>query len=248
MIALSKTNKDIMIDLWGNAIYDHYFERSNENLITATNISEPENMPVSYLFRDYGSMPELEKTALGFCSGNVLDVGCGAGSHALFLQDNRRLETTAVDVSEKAVEICKLRGLRNAVVADIFEFSPNKKFDTILLLMNGTGICGNLDKLDDFLLKLTTLMTESGQILVESSDLQYMYKKKDLNLLHKGGKYYGELRFSMSYKGRQSPDFNWLYVDFETLKIHSAKFDLICTKVFEGNDDEFLARIVLKNM
>ena len=132
-----------MKDLFGKAIYDFQTNNSPEDIITETSISEEDEMSIEYLFRSYNEMPKLEQKALQLAHGKTLDVGCGAGSHSLSLQNDRNLDVTSIDISEKAIETCKLRGLRNAHVQNILDFE-GEKFDTIILLMNGTGIFGNL--------------------------------------------------------------------------------------------------------
>ena len=127
-----------MKDLMGRAIWDYYYQENSEDLQTETSISELDDLPVSYLFRDYQEMNALEKKALDLSFGKVLDVGSGAGSHSLYLQNERKLEVTALDISPKSIEVCKARGVKNAICEDLLQFSE-KNFDTVLLLMNGTG-------------------------------------------------------------------------------------------------------------
>ena len=141
-----------MKDLFGKAILDFKTNNSPEDLITETNISESDEMSVSYLFRNYEEMPKIEQIALQLSKGKVLDVGCGAGSHSLYLQE-KSFDVTAIDISENAIKTCHLRGLKNAKIKNILELE-NEKFDTILLLMNGTGIFGTLEKTPQFLQKL----------------------------------------------------------------------------------------------
>jgi 2-polyprenyl-3-methyl-5-hydroxy-6-metoxy-1,4-benzoquinol methylase len=90
-----------MKDLFGKAILDYQTNNSPEDLITETSISEADEMSVAYLFRDFKDMPKLEQKALQLAKGKVLDVGCGAGSHALYLQE-KGLDVTAIDISENA--------------------------------------------------------------------------------------------------------------------------------------------------
>ena len=132
-----------MKDLFGKAILDYETGNSPEDLITETSISDADEMSVAYLFRDYKSMPRIEQKALQLSKGKVLDVGCGAGSHTLYLQNERGLDITAIDISPSAIEACKLRGVKKAMVTDVMQME-GQKFDTILLLMNGTGIFGRL--------------------------------------------------------------------------------------------------------
>ena len=128
-----------MKDLFGKAILDFQTNNSPEDLITETTISEEDEMSVAYLFRSYDEMPNLEQKALQLAKGRILDVGCGAGSHSLTLQNDRNLDVTSIDISANAIQACALRGLKNPKVQDVMTLE-NEKFDTVLLLMNGAGM------------------------------------------------------------------------------------------------------------
>ena len=166
-----------MKDLFGKAILDYQTNNSPEDLITETSISEADEMSVAYLFRSYAEMPKLEQKALQLANGKVLDVGCGAGSHALYLQE-KGFDVSAIDISANAIKACELRGLKKAKVQDIMQLE-GYKFDTILLLMNGAGMCGKLKNIPNFLQKLKALLTDEGQILVDSSDIIYMFDEDE---------------------------------------------------------------------
>ena len=201
-----------MKDLMGRAIWDYYYQENSEDLQTETSISELDDLPVSYLFRDYQEMNALEKKALDLSFGKVLDVGSGAGSHSLYLQNERKLEVTALDISPKSIEICKARGVKNAICEDLLQFSE-KDFDTILLLMNGTGIFQSLEHIDQYLQKLKSLVAENGQILIDSTDILYMYDQdEDGGVLVPATGYYGELDYYLHYKGESELPMKWLYL------------------------------------
>ncbi|MCM0665949.1 class I SAM-dependent methyltransferase [Flavobacterium tyrosinilyticum] len=235
-----------MKDLFGKAIFDFYTKNSPEDIITETSISEEDEMSVEYLFRSYNEMPKIEQKALQLAKGKILDVGCGAGSHALSLQNERSLDVTAIDISEKAIETCRLRGIKNAKVENILDFD-GEKFDTILLLMNGTGIFGQLKNCNSYLTKLKSLLNPGGQILIDSSDIIYMFDEDE-----DGGKwipsendYYGELVFNISYKGEKEEPFDWLYLDYNTLQNAAIANDLNCELVLEGEHYDYLARLTI---
>ncbi|MEO0060040.1 MAG: hypothetical protein RLZZ312_1687 [Bacteroidota bacterium] len=236
-----------MKDLFGQAIYDYQTKNHPKNIITSTNISDDDQMNVSYLFRNFEQMPIIEQTALDLSFGKVLDVGCGAGSHSLYLQNIKNLEKTAIDISTNAIKTCELRGLENCFVKNIFDLDPHEfgTFNTILLLMNGTGICGQLRNLNQFLQQLKVLLTTDGQILIDSSDIIYMFDEDEVDkiLSKKTTDYYGELTFNISYKNQKEDPFYWLYLDFETLKNACVANDLNCEKIFEGKNHDYLARI-----
>ena len=233
-----------MKDLFGTAILDFQTNNFPQDLITETTISEEDEMSVAYLFRDFSGMPILEQKALLLAKGKVLDVGCGAGSHSLYLQNEKKLAVTAIDISEKAVEACKLRGVSNVKVEDLLHFETDEKFDTIILLMNGTGIFGKLENVPNYLQKLKSLLAENGQILIDSSDIIYMFDEdEDGGKWISGDAYYGELEFTISYKGQKEAPFPWLYLDYNTLQNAAVANGFFCEMVLEGDHFDYLAKL-----
>ena len=232
-----------MKDLFGEAILDFQTNNNPQALITETTISEPDEMEVAYLFRNFDQMPAIEQRALQLCKGAILDVGCGAGSHSLYLQQ-QNLDVTAIDISSKAIETCLLRGVINPIVQNILEVEG--KFDTLLLLMNGTGIFGTLNQTDLYLNKLKNLLNPNGQILIDSSDIIYMFDEDE-----DGGKwipsdtYYGELEFTITYKNEKEVPFPWLYLDYNTLQNAAFANGLKCELISEGEHFDYLARLFL---
>lgn len=235
-----------MKDLFGKAILDYQLNNAPEDLITETSISEADEMSVAYLFRDYKEMPKLEKKALQLCKGKILDVGCGAGSHALYLQEEKKLDVTAIDISTKAIEACLLRGVQNAKVQNILDIESAEKYDIILLLMNGTGIFEKLERISTYLQKLKSLLNEGGQILIDSSDIIYMYDQDEDGAYEiPANGYYGELTFTIQYKGETEDPFPWLYLDYNTLQNAAHANGLNCELIIEGKHFDYLAKLTL---
>ncbi|ASK28596.1 SAM-dependent methyltransferase [Chryseobacterium sp. T16E-39] len=234
-----------MKDLMGKAIWDYYHNENSEDLQTETSISELDELPVDYLFRDFEEMNGLEQKALELSHGKVLDIGAGAGSHALYLQNERNLDVVALDISPKSVEVCQLRGIKNAVCQNILDFS-GETFDTILLLMNGTGIFGSLEEIDSYLQKLQSLLNDKGQILIDSTDILYMFDRdEDGGVYIPAEGYYGELDYIVHYKGESEDPIKWLYLDFNTLQnaVHSNGFAI---EMVMQDEDAYLARLTKK--
>jgi SAM-dependent methyltransferase len=238
-----------MKDLFGKAILNYQTNNSPEDLITETSISDEDEMSVSYLFRSFAEMPILEQKAMQLSKGKILDVGCGAGSHSLYLQKERNLEVTAIDISKNAVTACKLRGLQNVKVQNIIDMetdNPSNKFDTILLLMNGTGIFGTLKNTSQFLQKLKSLLNPNGQILIDSSDIIYMFDEDDEGAYAiPADGYYGELKFTVTYKGEKENSFPWLYLDYNTLQNAANDNGLRCNLILEGEHYDYLAKLFI---
>lgn len=230
-----------MKDLFGKAMLDYQNGNYTEDLITSTSISDEDVLPLPYLFRSYAEMPKLEQKALQLAKGSVLDVGSGAGSHSLYLQ-NKGLHVKAIDLSKGAIEVAKLRGVLNAEVKDVL--NETQTFDTILLLMNGTGVFQKLSKTSKYLKHLKSLLNTNGQILVDSSDIRYMFEDDDGGFwIDANAKYYGELDYFLSYKGEDETPFKMLYLDIDTLKTACETVGLTCELVMEGDHYDYLARL-----
>jgi len=233
-----------MKDLFGIALLDYQSGNYTEDLITSTSISDYDVLPLPYLFRGFNGMPKIEQKALQLAEGTVLDVGCGAGSHSLYLHD-KGLFVKAIDISGGAIDVCKQRGVVNAEVKAVLDVTET--FDTLLLLMNGTGIFQTLDNTLMYLNHLKTLLKPHGQILIDSSDIKYMYQDDDGGIWYDAhSNYYGELDYFLSYKGQEEMPFKMLYLDFDTLKTACITADLECELIAEGKHYDYLARLSLR--
>jgi len=209
--------------------------------MTWTNISNKDVLPLAYLFRSFKDMPKLEQVALSLCVGKVLDVGCGAGNHCLYLQD-KGLDIKGIDVSQGAIEVCELRGVSHSEHIDVLKVK--NPFDTLLLLMNGTGIFQSLENTPPFLAHLKSILNPNGQILIDSTDILYMYQDEHGDLEEDlPNRYYGELDYFFSYKGEEEYGMKWLYLDFNTLKALADNVGLACGLIYEGENSEYLAQL-----
>ncbi|GAA4292318.1 class I SAM-dependent methyltransferase [Aestuariibaculum suncheonense] len=231
-----------MKDLFGKALLDFQNGNYTEDIITSTSISDEDELPIPYLFRSYNEMPKLEQKALQLTQGRTLDVGCGAGGHSLYLQD-KGIYIKAIDISKGAIEVVKQRGVLQAEVKDILD--ETETFDTILLLMNGTGIFQEASQVSKYLTHLKSLLNPNGQILIDSSDIKYMYEDEEDGgfWIDTNAEYYGELDYFLTYKGEEEDAMKWLYLDFENLKMTCESVGLSCELVLEGEHFDYLARL-----
>ena len=232
-------------DIFGKALLDYFEGNYTEDIITWTNISTEDQLPLSYLFRDFKDMPQLEKKALKLATGKTLDVGCGAGSHSVWLQ-KKGIDVTAIDSSLGAIKTSSKRGVLSAEHVELLNFNSSY-FNTILLLMNGTGIFKELTQVKTYLNHLKALLHKDGQILIDSSDIKYMYDDNDLKTNPEANtRYYGELDYHISYKGITETPMKWLYLDFETLQEACLSVGLKCKRIIDGNHFDYLAQLTLR--
>ena len=237
--SLLSSTKDPM----GTAIADYYKQGKAAKLRVFSSQFEADEIPVAQLFRSYEQMPPLEQKALQLAQGKILDCGAGSGCHALALQAMGK-EVQAIDISPLSVETMRLRGVKQAYQVNLFDENYVEQFDTILLLMNGSGIIGKLANMSAFFNKMKQLLTPDGCIYMDSSDLRYLFEDEDGSfLIDLADDYYGEIDFQMQYKQIKGEPFDWLYIDFQTLSLYAAQNGFTAELIQEGEHYDYLARL-----
>lgn len=233
-------------DPMGTAIADYYKRHKAERLRVFSSQFDEDEIPVKELFRMEKQMPLLERTALQLATGKILDVGAGSGCHSLALQEAGK-DVHAIDISPLSVEVMQQRGVRHATLLNLFDEHFQETYDTILMLMNGSGIIGKLENLPAFFKRMKQLLQPSGCIFMDSSDLRYLFEEEDGSfVIDLAGDYYGEIDFQMQYKDILGESFDWLYIDFQTLSLYAAENGFQAELVKEGKHYDYLAKLTLK--
>lgn len=233
-------------DPMGAAIADYFAKGRAAKLRVFSSQFEEDEIPTKQLFRTFDEMPALEQEALRLASGKILDCGAGSGCHALVLQEMGK-EVEAIDISPLSVEIMQKRGVRHAYQINLFDENYLQKFDTILMLMNGSGIIGKLENMGTFFAKMKQLLNPDGCIYMDSSDLRYLFEDEDGSfLLDLASGYYGEIDFRMQYKQIKGEPFDWLYVDFQTLSYYASENGFKAELVKEGEHYDYLACLTME--
>lgn len=232
-------------DPMGTAISDYFNHHRADRLRVFSSQFEEDMIPVKELFRTIQSMPMLERTALQMAEGKILDVGAGSGCHALALQEMGK-EVCAIDISPLSVEVMKQRGVKESRLVNLFDETFTETFDTVLMLMNGSGIIGRLSNMPDFFQRMKLLLRPGGCILMDSSDLRYLFEEEDGSIvIDLAGDYYGEIDFRMQYKNVKGDAFDWLYVDFQTLSLYASECGFKAELVKEGKHYDYLVKLSL---
>ena len=240
MKKVTENGKDPM----GHAIAEYYEKGKAAKLRVFSSQFYEDEIPVKTLFRTYNEMPIVEQMAVDLSRGRVLDVGAGSGCHSLELK-NRGMEVVAIDISELSVDVMKKRGI-DARVINFFDTTFTEKFDTILMAMNGIGIIGKVDNLPNFFARIKELLADGGQLLLDSSDIKYVFENEDGSFdINLNGGYYGEIDFTMQYRSIKGEEFDWLYIDFDTLSMYAEKYGFKCEKCINGEHYDYLARLIL---
>lgn len=251
-------SKNVLVptgDPMGAAIFDYHKNGpACGKLIVHSSMLDDDEIPVDALFRSFEQMPALEQTALRMAQGKIMDVGAGSGCHSLALQSMGK-NAVAIDISPLSVAVMKDKGL-DARLVNLYDETFSEKFDTILMLMNGSGIIGRLENMGMFFKRMKQLLAPGGCILMDSSDLRYLYEDEDGSFeIDLADEYYGLLDYQMEYVPSKrissgptvlGESFDWLYVDFDTLSYYAEQNGFNVEMAAQGEHYDYLAKISLQ--
>ena len=140
----------------------------------------------------------------------------------------------------------KQRGVNDVRLTNLFDGTFTETFDSVLMLMNGSGIIGKLSNMPEFFRRMKCILRPGGCIWMDSSDLRYLFEEEDGSIvIDLTGDYYGEIDFQMQYKDVKGEPFDWLYVDFQTLSLYAAECGFKAELVKEGKHYDYLAKLSL---
>ncbi len=172
-------------------------------------------------FTTYKEWPSIERKAVRFARGRILDIGCGAGRHSLYLQ-GKGLDVVGIDISPLAVEVCKLRGLRDARVASIAQVSSKLGvIDTVLMFGNSCGLSGSFERARSLLRKLSNITSEKGRIIAQTTDPYQTDKPEHLkyhDMNRQRGRMSGQIRLRIRYKTYATPWMDLLLVSKQEME------------------------------
>lgn len=230
---------------FAQALSDYFAGGASATLLLHSDLGEHAEIPTGVFFREPPDLFAFDEVALDLCDGRILDVGACTGVHSLILQE-RGFSVLAIDVIPQAIGIMQQRGVREAVLVDFFELK-GETFDTLLLLMNGTGISGTLKGLDRLLKKAASLLAAGGQVLVDSGQAQLSGDALETSgdwPPREEGSYIGEAWIQLEYRGERGPPFRELYVDYDTLVQRAARRGWNCELAYR-DEGGYLARLRL---
>jgi len=206
---------DKVRDAFGQEIWAHFKGKDSFEIIERDDGYFDASSGAKIYFSNYRDWPSIERRAMRFAKGRVLDIGCGAGRHSLYLQ-GKGLDVTGIDNSPLAIKVCKLRGLKRAKLMSITEvdFKPDS-FDTIIMLGNNFGLFGSQGRMRWVLKKFYRMTSDDATIIAESND-PYRTDNPDHLRYHKfnrrRGRMAGQLRIRVRFGKYTGNWFDYLIV------------------------------------
>jgi SAM-dependent methyltransferase len=204
-----------------------------------------------YYFTRYDEWDDLERRVVDGARGKILDIGCGAGRHALYLQ-NKGFDVTGIDNSPGAIKVCKLRGLKRAIVRPIQEIGKFKtnSFDTILMLGNNFGLFGDAENARLILEEMARITTPEAQIIAGTRNPYITDKKEHLEYLRfnrRRGRLAGQIRFRIRYGKTVGEWFDYLFVSPDEMQKILKKTDWRVKEFLYSEDANYFAIIDKKS-
>lgn len=209
-------------DAHGRMIYDYFRGRpSGVEVVERDDGFVDSGVGGAYL-SPYKDWPARERSAIRYAKGRVLDIGCGAGRHSLFLQE-KGLDVTGVDISPLAVEVCRARGLKRASLMSIDDLrSSLGKFDTILMLGNNFGLFSNKRKARVLLRRFLNMTNPKARIIAESLDIYKPPVNPEHRRYHlanrRRGRMPGQVKIRIRYRSLATPWFDYLLASKKEMK------------------------------
>jgi SAM-dependent methyltransferase len=172
-------------------------------------------------FLPYREWSVVERNAIALARGRVLDIGCGAGRHALYLQGKGH-EVTGIDNSPGAIAVCKERGLKRALVRSIDDLDrfAARRFDTVVMFGNNFSLVGSARRAPRILRELARITTDDARVLAATVD---PYRTTDPAHLayharnRKRGRMAGQIRMRVRYGSAIGPWFDYLFLSPDEL-------------------------------
>lgn len=231
------------MDILGHALKT-YADTGDEQIIdVSSDVSLVEELAASYFYRTFDEMTPMEMWAMEHAWGRVLDIGAGAGCHSVHLGQNG-LQVTALERSPLLCQLLGERGVTDVIESDLYSWpTQGRTYDTILLLMNGAGLAGTVEGLDRLIGTLAPLLSDDGQILMDSSDISELYVDDEgATLIDLSKAHQEDITYHLEWNGLVE-EFAWTFPDEQMIEAAALRCGLVTDKVLE-DDKSFLIRLM----
>ena len=233
-------------DAFGAALYAFYRQGAGYLIAKRDDGLMSDAGGLKVYFDPYEKWPVREKRALKLIkkTDKVLDIGCGAGRHAVYLQ-NKGIDVTGIDNSPLAVKVCKKRGLKKAKVLGIEKISEKTgKFDVLLMLCNNFGLFGTEKKARSLLRRFHKLTPPGAKIITESYDSNTPVFRNYRAFNRQKHRHPGSFRVKLVYGLFETGWIDYIRVSRKELKKIVIGTGWKISKVFPTKDYSYVAVLI----
>ena len=208
-------------ETFGRELSDGLHGRADSEIVERDDGYIDSSWALKTYFSSYKDWPPHQKKAMKLVRGRVLDIGCGAGRHAIYLQ-RKGFRVTGVDQSAFVIKVAKRRGLKDGRRIAIAELDRKAGgFDTIIMMGNNFGLFGNCRRAKSLLRRFLSFTSDKARIVAECVDpyatdfpLHLAYHRRN----RRRGRMGGQLRIRIRYQDRATPWFDYLFVSRDELR------------------------------
>jgi SAM-dependent methyltransferase len=235
--------KQLLAQYLGNTPNSEIIER-DDNFIATGSV-------IGMYFTEYEQWSELEKKGIAKAHGKILDIGCGAGRHSLYLQE-KGFDVTGIDNSPGAIKVCKMRGLQKALVRPIEEIDKFRQnsFETIIMFGNNFGLFGSRDNARLLLSKMSVITKPNAQIIAGTMN-PYQTSNEDHLSYHKlnrrRGRMGGQIRMRVRYGKSVGEWFDYLFVSTDEMEEILSKTDWQIKELLTSESPNYIAVLEKKS-
>lgn len=233
-------------DAYGHEIYDHLKGKGSFEIVERDDGFFDASYGVKGYFSRYRDWSPDQKKAMRYVRGRVLDIGCGAGRHSLYLQ-KKGFDVLGIDISPLAIKVSKLRGVKKAKVMSATRMTPKVgKFDTLLMMGNNFGLFGSFNRAKWLLKRFHRITCQTTRIIAETNDPYKTTEPFHLEyhkLNRKRGRMPGQLRIRVRYKKYVTPWFDYLFVSKDEMEDILEGTGWRATHFIESGDSVYTAII-----
>jgi SAM-dependent methyltransferase len=209
-------------DAYGQEIWDYYKKEYSYEVIERDDGYVNSSVGSKLYFAPYEKWHRIEKNAIRYAKGRVLDVGCGAGRVGIYLQNQKKLDVLGIDNSPLAIRVTKLRGVRKTRLLDFHAINfPFSSFDSVVMFGNNFGLFSNRNRARFLLKRLFRMTSENAVIICESLDpyitddpAHIAYQRKNKKRSRMGG----QVRIRVRYRRFVGKWFDYLLVSKKELQ------------------------------
>lgn len=206
-------------DAYGHEVWDYFVKSkfaAHETIERSDGYIDPSEVAPEVYFAPFNKWLDVERKAIKFARGKVLDVGCGPGRVALYLQNKKKLDVLGIDNSPLAIRAARKRGLKKARLVSFQDIDFRAgTFDAVIFFGNNFGLFASKSRARRPLKKLFAMSTPRATLLCESLDPYDTHNPDHLSYQRANrarGRMSGQVKIRTRYKSYIGKWFDYLLV------------------------------------